>query len=63
MLSIEAAIVASMDSGKIIYPEFIEAVYQISGDIAILTPDSITTIPQDCFSSYIKDWLEALIEI
>ncbi|MGK7919899.1 MAG: hypothetical protein AB4080_07815 [Trichodesmium sp.] len=63
MLSIEAAIVASMDSGKLVLPEFIEAVYRYGDDIAILTPESIITIPRMIFQTYITDWLEAVIEI
>lgn len=63
MLSIEAAIVASMDSGKLVLPEFIEAVYRYGGDVAIVTPDAITTLPIQTFHNYIKDWLDALIEV
>jgi len=63
MLSIEAAIVASMDSGKLILPEYIEAVV-IAGDaISILTPDAITTMSVQTFHNYILDWLDAIIEV
>ena len=71
MLSIEAAIperiaeriAVSMDSGKLVLPEFIEAVYRYGDNVAIVTPDAIVTLPIQAFHNYITDWLEALIEI
>ncbi|NET30150.1 hypothetical protein [Okeania sp. SIO1I7] len=63
MTSIEVAIAASMELGRIIYPEYIEAAVGVGDDIAILTPDAIITIPRRIFQTYITDWLEAVVEI
>ena len=63
MKAIEAAIVASMDLGKSILPEFIEAVYGCGDDVAIVTSDAIITLPIQTFHNYIIDWLEAIIEV
>ncbi|NEN92202.1 MAG: hypothetical protein F6K48_26190 [Okeania sp. SIO3H1] len=63
MTAIEAAIVASMDLGKLVLPEAIEAVYGYGDDVAILTPDAIITLPIQTFHNYLTDWLDALIEV
>ncbi|NEP41668.1 MAG: hypothetical protein F6K25_04750 [Okeania sp. SIO2G4] len=63
MTCIEVAIVASMELGRIVYPEYIEAAVKVGGDISILTPDAIITLPIQAFHNYITDWLEVLIEI
>lgn len=63
MTSIEVAIAASMELGKLVLPESIEAVYKYGDDVAIVTPDAIITIPREIFHNYIIDWLEAVIEI
>ena len=63
MTSIEVAIAASMELGRIIYPEYIEVVYQWSDNICIITPESIINIPKQAFQNYITDWLDALIEV
>ncbi|GGA02063.1 hypothetical protein [Okeania sp. KiyG1] len=63
MTAIEAAIVASMDLGKSILPEFIEAVYGYGDDVAIVTPDAIITLSKQTFQTYLTDWLEALLEV
>ncbi|NEN92207.1 MAG: hypothetical protein F6K48_26215 [Okeania sp. SIO3H1] len=52
-----------MELGRIVYPEYIEAAVRVGEDIAILTPESITTIPRRIFQTYITDWLEAVVEI
>ena len=49
VLAIEAAIVASMDLGKLVLPESIEAVYKYGDDVAIVTPGAIITIPREIF--------------
>lgn len=63
MTCIEVAIAASMELGKLVYPEYIEAAMRIGDDISILTPDAIITLPRQIFKIYITDWLEALIEV
>ncbi|NET45916.1 hypothetical protein [Okeania sp. SIO2B3] len=63
MTAIEAAIVASMDLGRSILPEFIEAVYGYGDDVAIVTSDAIITLPIQTFHNYLTDWLDALIEV
>lgn len=63
MTSIEVAIAASMELGRIVYPEYIEAAVGVGEDIAILTPDAIITIPIQTFHNYLTDWLDALIEV
>ena len=63
MTSIEVAIAASMELGRIVYPEYIEAAVRVGDDISILTPESIITIPIQTFHNYLTDWLEGLIEI
>ncbi len=61
MTSIEAAIAASMELGKIVYPEYIEAVVRVGDNLCIITSESIIVIPTEAFQNYITDWLDALI--
>ncbi|NES01988.1 MAG: NADP-dependent isocitrate dehydrogenase [Okeania sp. SIO2F4] len=63
MTSIEVAIAASMELGRIVYPEYIEAAVRVGDDVAILTPDAIITLPIQTFHNYITDWLEAICSL
>ncbi|NER01331.1 MAG: hypothetical protein F6K17_01155 [Okeania sp. SIO3C4] len=63
MTAIEVAIATSMELGRIVYPEYIEAAVRVGDDISIVTLDAIITIPRRIFQTYITDWLEAVVEI